>query len=228
MTMRARKLGTITIGQAPRPDITPILDAAIGADVPRLHVGLLDGLDREAIAARFAPVAGRAELITRLLDGSVVTIDREAAQAAARVKLGELESLGCTTILLLCTGQFAELACRHAWLIEPDRIVPPAVAALAQDRQVGIVVPLASQIASEAGKWAGLARPPICAVASPYAGDASALAEAAQTLRAQGADLLVMDCMGFVEHHRRTAAESAGCPVILSNALIAKLAAEVL
>ena len=44
MTMRARKLGTITIGQAPRPDITPILDAAIGPEVARLHVGLLDGL----------------------------------------------------------------------------------------------------------------------------------------------------------------------------------------
>ena len=40
--------------------------------------------------------------------------------------------------------------------------------------------------------------------------------------------MLVMDCMGFVEHHRRAAAEGAGCPVILSNALIAKLTAEVL
>jgi protein AroM len=228
MTMRPRKLGTITIGQAPRPDITPILDAAIGADVPRLHVGLLDGLGWQEIAARFAPVAGQPELITRMLDGAVVTIDRVAAQEAARTKLGELEEAGCTTILLLCTGQFAHLTCRTAWLVEPDRIVPPAVAALAGDRQVGIVVPLASQVASEAGKWAGLARPPICAVASPYAGDDAAVAAAARALRERGADLLVMDCMGFVEHHRRAAANGAGCPVILSNALIAKLTAEVL
>ena len=59
MTMRSRKLGTITIGQAPRPDITPILDAAIGAEVPRLHVGLLDGLDaggyRRALRPRRRP-----------------------------------------------------------------------------------------------------------------------------------------------------------------------------
>jgi protein AroM len=226
--MRSRKLGTITIGQAPRPDITPILDAAIGAEVPRLHVGLLDGLAREEIAARFAPVAGQPELITRLLDGSVVTIDRQAAQEAARAKLGDLEEAGCTTILLLCTGQFASLTCRTAWLVEPDRIVPPAVAALAGDRQVGIVVPLASQIASEGGKWAGLAHPPVYAVASPYAGDDAALVAAARSLRDQWADILVMDCMGFVEHHRRAAADGAGCPVILSNALIAKLTAEVL
>ena len=52
MTMPARKLGSITIGQAPRPDITPILDAAIGAGVARQHVGLLDGLSREQMRAR--------------------------------------------------------------------------------------------------------------------------------------------------------------------------------
>jgi protein AroM len=228
MTMRARKLGTITIGQAPRPDITPILDAAIGADIPRLHAGLLDGLTRQEVAARFAPAAGRAELITRLLDGTVVTIDRQAAQQAAQVRLAELEAAGCTTILLLCTGQFAHLACRTAWLVEPDRIVPPAVAALAGERQVGIMVPLASQVASEAGKWAGLARPPICAVASPYAGDDAAVAAAGRELAGRGAELLVMDCMGFVEHHRRAAIEGSDRPVILSNALIAKLTAEVL
>lgn len=145
----------------------------------RIHVGLLDGLRRDEIAARFAPVTGRPELITRLLDGTVITIDRQAAQAAAKVKLSELEERGCTTILLLCTGQFADLACRKAWLVEPDPIVRPSVAALAQDRQVGIVVPLASQIDSESGKWAGLSRRPICAVASPYAGDDSAVAKAA-------------------------------------------------
>lgn len=226
--MRTRKLGTITIGQAPRPDITPILDAAIGSDVPRLHVGLLDGLSRDAIAARFTPVAGGAVLITRLLDGTALNIDKRAAEAMAKVRIAELEDQGCTTILLLCTGQFAQLTCRHAWLVEPDHIVPPAVTALAGERQVGIVVPLASQIDSESGKWAGLAHPPRYAVASPYAGDDSALAEAARALRSQGADLLVMDCMGFVERHRKVAADSADRPVILSNALIAKLTAEVL
>jgi protein AroM len=35
-----------------------------------------------------------------------------------------------------------------------------------------------------------------------------------------------MDCMGFVERHRRDAA-TAGLPVILSNALIAKIVSEV-
>lgn len=48
--MTSRKLGTITIGQAPRADITPILDAALPPTLPRRHVGLLDGLrDRKSV-----------------------------------------------------------------------------------------------------------------------------------------------------------------------------------
>jgi protein AroM len=222
----AGKLGTITIGQAPRSDITPILDAAIGVGAARRHVGLLDGLGMADIEARFATSPGRPLLITRLIDGAVVTIDRQAAEEAAHDKIHELEEDGCTVILLLCTGHFTTLAGRSAWLIEPDRIVPPAVAALAQHRQVGVVVPLESQIATEAEKWASLARPPIYAAASPYAGDDGALADAARSLRARGAELIAMDCMGFVERHRRTVAEAAGCPAVLSNALIAKLTAE--
>ena len=225
--MSHRKLGTITIGQAPRPDITPILDACIDAAVPRVHVGLLDGLDRDRIAARFAPVAGRPVLITRLLDGSSVTVDKRAAEAAAQAKMRELEAERCTTILILCTGEFSHLESR-AWLIEPDRILAPAVAALTQDRQVGILVPLAEQIESEAAKWRTLSRTPICAAASPYSDDETSLARAARDLRDRGADVLLTDCMGFVERHRRAAAEASGLPVILSNALIAKLTAEVL
>ena len=95
-----------------------------------------------------------------------------------------------------------------------------------QQRQVGVVVPLESQIATEAEKWAPLARPPIYAAASPYAGDDGALADAARSLRARDAELIAMDCMGFVERHRRIVAETAGCPAVLSNALIAKLTAE--
>jgi protein AroM len=137
----------------------------------------------------------------------------EAEAAAAAMRNGD-EAAGCTTILLLCTGQFAALHCRRAWLVEPDRIVPPAVAALAGGRQVGIVVPLPQQVASEAGKWRALTRPPLYGVASPYAAEGQAVAAAARELRGQGAELLVMDCMGFIEAHRAAASAAADCPVI--------------
>ena len=90
-----------------------------------------------------------------------------------------------------------------------------------------MLVPLPEQIESESAKWGALGIPPVCAAAPPYtAGDAE-LARAAVMLRARGAELLMTDCMGFTERHRRVASEASGLPVILSNAVIAKLVAEI-
>lgn len=224
----ARKLGTLTIGQAPRADITPILDLVLPAEVPRLHAGVLDGLSEVEIARDFAPRSGGALLTTRLLDGSAVVTDRDKTEAAAAGKLAMLEAEGCSTILMLCTGHFETLACEKARLVEPDRILPAAVAALIGKEQLGIVVPLAEQIDSEAAKWRPLARQPIYAAASPYVETESSLADAAAELARRGATILLLDCMGFVEHHRAEAVRGSGLPVILSNSMIAKLVSEIL
>jgi protein AroM len=221
-------LGTLTIGQAPRPDIGPILEAALPPGARVIHAGVLDGLGRAEIDARYAPRAGKAMLVTRLLDGSSVRLDKAAVRAALDGKLRELEDQGCSVVLILCTGEFQGLALSRAWLVEPDRIVPPAAAAIAGERQVGILVPLAEQAESEAGKFSGLARPPICAAASPYEPGLAHIREAAIALRNRGAEILLMDCMGFVEAHRAAAREASGLPVLLSNALMAKLTAELI
>lgn len=223
-----RLLGTLTIGQAPRPDITPILEAALPAGTRCLHAGVLDGLAPDQIAARYAARAGQPVLVSRLLDGSSVKLDKAAVRETLAVKLRDLERQGCAVVLVLCTGEFHGLGLERAWLVEPDRIVPPAVAAIAGDRQVGVIVPLAEQAASEIGKFSQLARPPLCEVASPYSGELQDVARAARTLRERGAQMLVLDCMGFVQAHRRAAREASGLPVVLSNALVAKLTAELM
>lgn len=225
--MPSRKLGTITIGQAPRADITPILDAALRPDLPRRHVGLLDGLSRAAIAERFGPRPGRPVLVSRLLDGSSVTVDKEAVEATLQGQIEWLERDGCTTILLLCTGQFEHLHPHRAALIMPEQLLIPCLAALGAGRRVGILVPLAEQIASEGGKWGMLDRPPLFAAASPYEADDATLATAAIDLRDRGAELLITDCMGFCERHRAVARDASGLPVVIANAVIAKLVAEI-
>jgi protein AroM len=221
-------LGTLTIGQAPRPDITPILDAVLPAGARTIHAGVLDGLSREQIDARYSPRPGQPMLVTRLLDGSSVRLDKAAVRETLIARLRELEDRGCTVILILCTGEFHGLASSRAWLIEPDRIVPPAVAAIAGDRQVGILVPLPEQASTEAGKFGTLAKAPICAAASPYDAGMDHVRQAALSLRDRGAEVLLMDCMGFIEAHRHAAREASGLPVLLSNALMAKLTAELI
>src|SRR3954447_16001598 len=90
-----------------------------------------------------------------------------------------------------------------AWLVEPDHIIPGMVAGLIERRQLGVIVPIASQIGSESGKWRALPTPPIFGSASPHSGDTEAEVRHAGTeLKARGAAAILLDCIGFTERHR--------------------------
>src|SRR5262249_2500351 len=151
-------LGTLTIGQAPRRDVTPILDRYIPPSVGRIDRGLLDGLSREEIAGAYVAKPGEAVLVTRLSDGSSVELSAQKGHRARQGKLDAPRAGGGNVVLVLGTGAFEGLGLGRGFLPEPDRIIPPAVAGLTRDRQLGIIVPVASQIASESCKWKALAR----------------------------------------------------------------------
>jgi protein AroM len=223
--MGHRRLGTLTIGQAPRADITPIIDRYVPAAVRHVHRGVLDGLARGEIDARYRPDDGEAVLVTQLLDGAVLELSRKRMQHGVQKALTALEAEGCDAILLLCTGTFTGLTCEKAWLIEPDHTIPGTVAGLLARRQLGIIVPIATQIASESGKWKGLTRPPLFAVASPYDAEPDSLIAAAAELKKRGAAAILLDCIGFTEPHR-AAVQSLDLPVILSNTVVAKAVGE--
>lgn len=224
---RLRKLGTITPGQAPRSDLTPILQAALPEGASLVQKGVLDGMSADEIALRFAPAPGEPVIISRLLDESSVVMDKELVEVNVQRLVTELEDEGCDTILLLCTGAFHDLTTRSARLVEPQKVLLPSLAALTEGLQVGLLVPLAEQIQSEGGKFAGFSKPPIAAAASPYDEGTGALEQAAAELKDRGAEILMTDCMGFVEHHREAARAASGLPVILSSALVAKLVSEI-
>lgn len=225
--MPQRILGTLTIGQAPRLDVVPIVDRHVPASVGRIHRGVLDGLSRPEIDARYRAEPGEPALVTQLKDGDTVELSRSRMRDGVQRSLAALEAEGCDVILLLCTGTFDGLVCDKAWLVEPDHIIPAMVAGLVEHRQLGVIVPIAGQIESEGGKWRGLARPPIFATASPYTAPPEAVGEAGAALKSRGAAALLLDCIGFTERHR-TALAGLGMPVILSNAVVAKAVGELL
>jgi protein AroM len=225
--MSSRALGTLTIGQAPRSDVVPIIEQHVPAKTRLVHRGALDGLSRAEVAAQFAPDPGEAALITRLQDGGSIHLSRRRMREQVQLVLGDLEDDGCNVILLLCTGTFVGLECRRAWLVEPDHVIPAMVAGLIERRQLGIIVPIAGQITSEAEKWRPLHRHPHFAVANPYDTGEEAVLTAAQALRDKGAEAILLDCIGFTERHR-SALGNLGLPVILSNAVAAKAVGELL
>src|SRR5258705_12412892 len=165
--MRERVPGTLTIGQAPRADVVPIIDRSASAAIRRIHRGVLDGLSPAEIAARYRPEGGEPELVTRLQDGTEIVLSRRRMKDGVQQALTALEAEDCDAILLLCTGTFDGLVCKKAWLVEPDHIIPGMVAGLVERRQLGVIVPIASQIGSESAKWPGLHPPPSFAAPSP-------------------------------------------------------------
>src|SRR5437763_1088460 len=219
--MRERVLGTVTIGQAPRPDVVPIIDRHVPEAVRRIHRGVLDGMTRRDIDARYRPEPGEAVLVTRLHDGNEVVLSRRRMRDGVQQALAALEADGCEVILLLCTGTFDGLRCERAWLIEPDHIIPAMVAGVIEHRQLGIIVPIAGQIESEAGKWRALARPPIFATVSPSTAAPGALVAAGAELQSRGAAAILLDCIGLTEQHR-TALAGIGLTVTASKSLVDK------
>lgn len=213
----------VTIGQSPRDDMAAPILACLPADASIRQYGLLDGLSADQIAERFDPALGGMPLVTLLADGREVLISSKAAEHALRDLLERLDDSATDVVVMLCTGVFEGIACHRARLVQPDQLVPEKVAGHAGTRRVGIIVPTAAQLDDDAAKWGLLASTPLLAAASPYARDSmDEIRAAARKLRAQGAELIVLDCMGYGDAHRDAAADACGLEVIASSAVVAE------
>nr|WP_206314248.1 AroM family protein [Streptomyces coryli] len=221
----------VTIGQAPRTDLTPdILPLTAGlrlAECGALDHDRFDGPDADAVRAAVGPVPGEAPLISRLRDGGSAVLGHDALAPRMADAVARCEAAGAAATLLLCTGHFPPVPARRP-LLYAEPLVQHAVCALVGADPVGIVCPLPAQQEDVEARWARLLPGPVTALpADPY-GEAAAesCAAAARQLVAGGARWLVLDCIGYTEEMRRAAARAAAVPVLLARALAVRLAAE--
>lgn len=221
------ELGMITIGQVPRTDVAPFLLRQLEGRAELVQAGVLDGWSFEAIEAELSPVGSSYVLTSRLADGQAVVVARDKIMPLLQRKITALEARGIRHILLLCTGVFPGLQAASAHLIEPDRILTPAVAALAGNRRLGVVCPLPEQADALVTKFAEYGVEPVFAAASPYTGSWQDFAAAVKELNGR-ADVLLLDCMGYTEEHRSWVTALSGLPTILSSSLMSKLVSEVI
>ncbi|MCV2963429.1 AroM family protein, partial [Escherichia coli] len=82
--------------------------------------------------------------------------------------------------------------------------------------------------AAQEKKWQVLQMPPVYSLANPVHGSEQQLIDAGQALLDQGADVIMLDCLGFHQRHRDILQQALDVPVLLSNVLIARLASELL
>ena len=222
-----KELLTITLGQSPRKDIQEILDKYIGYGTNINQVGLLDDVPHEEYERMTSISSGQDVYVSKLSVGSEVILDKEAVEEKVSETIRHFEAEGVRQILLLCTGEFEDLGSGASSVYTPEKLIFPTIATLVREHQFGIIVPKQEQVHMMWEKWRKYDLSPIISSASPYS-DVNCVLKAGRRLKNEGAEYILLDCMGYTEEMKMAVLKETNIPVILSNTLMAKVLSELL
>jgi protein AroM len=217
------RLGAVTIGQSPRTDIVPDLRTILGDAVEIVEAGALDGLSAPEIAG-LAPAGDDEVLVTRLRDGTGTRIAHRRAVPLLRTRLEELAP-NVDAVLLLCTGSFEPFPLRCP-VIYPERLMLGIVRATAP-HHLGVITPDTGQVAEQQARWKDAADEVSIVAASPYTA-AGSLPEHGADLARRGANLIVLDSLGYSIAMKAAVRRAANRPVVLPRTVLARAAMELL
>lgn len=220
-------MAILTIGVVPLAGVLPLLTEHIREE-QIAHISLLGEMTRDDVMAEYAVGDGEQGLLTLLSDNQLVMVSRQKIERDVRSVIAMLDRQHFDVILLLSSEQLTGFTTHHAILLEPQRIIPPLVASIVDGHQVGVIVPVEEIMPMQRQKWHSLEKAPYYALANPFTGSDSELLTAGKALLEQGADVLVLDCLGYYQHHRDVLQKALDVPVLLSNVLVSRLAAELL
>jgi protein AroM len=186
------RLGVLLIGQTPRPDLLAPLERLRGRGGLAVR-GALDGVGPAEIPA--AP-EGSYPLVTRLRDGSLVTVGERFLTPLLQTAIDELEHDGVAAVLLLCAGPFRDLVGTRP-LLRPFQLATGVLAALGL-RRACVVVPTDDQRAPAREKWASAGVEPIVLSVEGRPADESLAAWLVERVRElPEVPALVLDYVGY-------------------------------
>jgi protein AroM len=222
-----RRIGVLTIGQAPRADdVVGELRQVLGPRYAITERGALDGLGPLEIE-RVGPEPGHYLLISLLRNGQSVQLSKQKILSLLQQQIDAFGDDGVDAILLLCTGAFPEFKSERLIVQPQEALYHLALGLAGQRRRIGVLLPLADQLEQTRAKWGEHGVEPVLAAASPYTTE-DEVTPAARDLAERGADLIFMDCMGYsLAMKARAKAAAGGCPVILARSAIAHVLAEI-
>lgn len=200
-------INVVTIGQAPRPDVTPELIQILGPSHRIIEHGALDLLDAAGIAA-LAPKPGETEFTSRLRDGGAAVFSHEASIPLVQQAIDRGEAAGADASLLICSGHFPVLA-HDRPLFQLEKLAHTAMRGLLtgyHQPRLGVVRPLPSQLAEAEQLWHEVAGADVVSAvaASPYTASVAEIAQAAAGLAGE-VDVIVLDCIGYGAQTRAAA-----------------------
>ena len=203
-------MAILTVGVVPVAEVLPLLTEHIREE-QITHISLLGKMTREDVMEDYALDSGDERLLTLLNDNQPAEVSRQKVERDLKHIIAMLDRQEYDVILFLSSEMLSGLTARNAILLEPQRIIPPLVASIVDGHQVGVIVPVEEVLPMQQQKWLSLENAPYYALANPISGSDSDLLSAGRALLEQGADVLVLDCLGYHQHHTRRIAKSAGC-----------------
>lgn len=220
------KIGMISIGQSPRPDILSIFTDTWGNHIDLIEIGALDGLEH-ADVEQMSPQENDDVLVVKMADGQQHIVGRRHLIPRIESCAETLIKHHVTALVLLCTGDFRPFRYAVPFII-PQKIVDNTISALVGSGQVvGVMIPAEEQQKQMRRNLMSHGIVPVFASASPHLGE-DGIMEAAQQLKRYAADFIVMHCFGYTQNMRDLVKDVTGKPVLLSNLLVAKVAGELL
>lgn len=220
-------IGFATIGQSPRVDLVPYLIDKLGVAVDVLERGVMDGMDADQLAALDRGDEGL-HMVTKLHGGGSARIAYDLAVPRMQAEVDALVADGADLVVILCGADWSALRASVP-IVNPGKLFPNVVQALAAGSKLGVVKPAAHQIVTTEKQYRDLGLDAAVTSAFPYddaADDAARVAGGA--LRQAGAEIVWMTCVGMNESMRDALREELDVPVILARSLLARVIGELI
>lgn len=223
------KIGFATIAQSPRDDVVPSMLQHLPEAIDVFQEGCLDGLTMAEIE-ELGPDTGEVGIVARLKTGGSTLLSHTKILPRMQVCVDRLiDEQDVDLVVILCGADWSDIRASRP-VINPGRLFPGVIGALAHGRTLGIIKPSAGQIESELQRYRSMGIDAVVTAASPYEGEERlALArQAAEEIKKADCDLVWMTCIGMDSAMRAEVAKVTGKPIVLASALLARIAAELL
>ena len=219
------KIGVVTIGQSPRPDVIGEMERILGKGYEILEKGALDDFTLEDVQ-KIKIEEGQGVLVTRMRDGTEIKITHDIVNPVIQKRITELEAEGVELILLVCTGRFPEFK-SNVLVVQPSNIIRGVTRAAIRKGRMASILPSMQQVGGSPREREEDGLVTYLDSASPY-GPIEEVEKLGDRLAKQNVDLIVLNCMGFDQNHKRIIREKTGKPVLQSSAMVARALKELL
>lgn len=221
------RLGLLTIGQSPRADITTELRPYLSESVTIIEAGVLNGMTCEQVKKGLSPSEGDIVYVSRMADGTQVTLSKSKIIPLMQKKIDKLVNEGAELIAILCSGEFPDFKSKVP-LIYPDKILKGCVQSISYAGIVGVLIPLREQVACAKEKWGSYFRDLEVAPISPYTSTEDEFLGIGYEFKKMNIRLIIMDCIGYTLKQRYIVKRQTGSFIISTRTLVAKALAELL